>query len=315
MPKKRARWRAPVVAVLFGPALAGLVAVQPPMPTDPGAAQFIYDDIRHFLSALERIQAGADGEEILERDYFGRATPGLAALSARRSVSAGAMARSIRQQPADYASLSSLAERLAGHEPAIRKAFVRLKELLSGAVFPPTYFLISDPTFGGGLADPVGVLIALGPAGYKDVIDRMPNLVAHEMVHIQQARLQGLEQYRAIYGPSGSLLAIAIREGSADLLARLISGDHLNPRAHAYGVTHEQELWKQFQADMNGTATGDWMFRTPASPEWPQDLGYFIGYRIAEAYYHRAKDKGQAIRDILSVTDYRALLGKSGYNP
>ena len=143
----------------------------------------------------------------------------------------------------------------------------------------------------------------------------MPHLVAHELAHIQQALAQGLEQYRAIYGPSGSLLAIAIREGSADLLARLISGDHINARAHRYGLAHEKELWKKFQADMDGTATGDWMFRTPANGEWPQDLGYFLGYRIAEAYYERATDKALAIRDIMSVTDYRAFLSQSGYTP
>jgi len=127
--------------------------------------------------------------------------------------------------------------------------------------------------------------------------------------------LQGIVQYRSIYGASGSLLAIAVREGAADLLAQLTSGDHINQRAHAYGLQHERELWKQFQREMHETATGDWFFVTPANKAWPQDLGYFIGYRIGESYYRRTTDKRQALHDMLSVTDYRAFLRSSAYDP
>ena len=34
---------------------------------------------------------------------------------------------------------------------------------------------------------------------------------------------------------------------------------------------------------------------------------------VVEAYYNQAKDKAQAVTDILSVTDYAAFLEKSGY--
>ena len=49
----------------------------------------------------------------------------------------------------------------------------------------------------------------------------------------------------------------------------------------------------------------------------PNDLGYFIGYRIAEAYYNRMTDKQQAIRDILTGANgnVKELLTKSGYAP
>ncbi len=49
----------------------------------------------------------------------------------------------------------------------------------------------------------------------------------------------------------------------------------------------------------------------------PNDLGYFIGYRIAEAYYNRTADKQHAIRDIINGGNgnVRELLAKSGYDP
>lgn len=290
-----------------------MVAGQPRLPGDPSAVAFVYDDLSRFASALEGMRTGADAQTTIQSEYLAAATPGLKALIARKGISAAALAADIVKQRSAYADMAKLADRLKLHEPAMRRSFGRLAELHKDAVFLPVYFLVSDPAFGGGLADPAGLLIAFGPRGYEDVIDRMPHLVAHELAHVQQATLQGVEQYRSIYGPTGSLLAIAIREGSADLIAALISGDHINQRAHAYGMTHEPELWRQFQQEMNGTATGDWMFVTPANKEWPQDLGYFIGYRIAEAYYQRMPDKTRSLRDVLSVTDYRAFLKASGY--
>ena len=51
------------------------------------------------------------------------------------------------------------------------------------------------------------------------------------------------------------------------------------------------------------------------TPEKPGDLGYWVGYRIAKAYYQRASDKRAALREILEMTDPKALLAKSGWHP
>jgi uncharacterized protein YjaZ len=37
----------------------------------------------------------------------------------------------------------------------------------------------------------------------------------------------------------------------------------------------------------------------------PADLGYFIGYRIAQSYYEHATDKRRGIRDILRLGRWR----------
>ena len=49
----------------------------------------------------------------------------------------------------------------------------------------------------------------------------------------------------------------------------------------------------------------------------PNDLGYFIGYRIAQAYYEKARDKRQALREIITARNgnVRELLAMSGYAP
>lgn len=47
--------------------------------------------------------------------------------------------------------------------------------------------------------------------------------------------------------------------------------------------------------------------------EGVQDLGYWMGYKITEAYFDKAKDKKEAVSEILNITDFSAFLRESGY--
>lgn len=67
------------------------------------------------------------------------------------------------------------------------------------------------------------------------------HLVAHELVHYQQAAYD-VERYQRL----NSLLARAIKERAADYVAELLTGAHINPVAHAYGNRHEWDLWSRF---------------------------------------------------------------------
>ena len=80
-----------------------------------------------------------------------------------------------------------------------------------------------------------------------------------------------------------------------------------------YCLAHEAAIWERFGQRMNGRETDGWMWSTPEDPAIPRDLAYVFGSRIVRAYYDRADDKHQAVREILAVTDYPAFLYKSGY--
>jgi hypothetical protein len=122
------------------------------------------------------------------------------------------------------------------------------------------------------LARPEGVLVAAErfTGRPEDIVP----LVLHELTHIQQATVQGIDTYRRIYGPDQTLLALALREGSAELIAALTTGRHTNPTGERYGMAHERELWVRFREEMHRREPGDWMFVRPSNPEWPPDLGY-----------------------------------------
>lgn len=65
---------------------------------------------------------------------------------------------------------------------------------------------------------------------------------------------------------------------------------------------------------MEGADYGGWLYNGGEGGDRPHNIGYRIGYQIAEAYYDRAGDKGQAVRDLLHIRGYGAALRASGYD-
>lgn len=294
------------------------------------SALLVTEDLRNFGRVLSILRQGReiDTVTVLSREYFDRATPGLRAYVVRYELTPQDIAAAMRRYPRYYASLNHLEEAVSRVFGRIRAAFTELQRIVPAAVFPPTYFFVGN-LGAGGLTRPEGLLVSaelFGEATATDVSEfaatlsprvqrtqRLPFLVAHELMHYQQARAQGLEAYRAIFGERQNLLALAIREGSADYLAELISGGTVYSDVHRWARPRECELWLRFRLDMRQRDPGDWMFNRPTDAEWPMDLGYFMGHRITESFYVNAGDKQQATQQILAVTDYEAFLRASRY--
>ena len=58
----------------------------------------------------------------------------------------------------------------------------------------------------------------------------------------------------------------------------------------------------------------DWLYNANQVKDRPADLGYYVGYKITQAYYNNAKDKKQAIVDIIEIDDPLTFLQKSCYD-
>lgn len=87
-----------------------------------------------------------------------------------------------------------------------------------------------------------------------------------------------------------------------------------NARLHVYGNAHEQELWTAFRQKMTGTYTKNWLANSEQeTPEKPSGLGYYVGYKICQAYYTQAPNKKQALAAMLTTKDFRAFLAQSSY--
>lgn len=259
-----------------------------------------------------------DSLRALFEEYYLGASPGLVDFIRTRIASACDLLEAIQQQPEYYASMRPATLRIAEFEPAIPRAFRVLDSLYPDAVFPDTYVLIGRLNSEGTLTrralliggdmygrtpeTPTETL----PEWLKTVlkpVGAIPHIVAHELIHYQQ---------RYPDGGRPTLLAQSIKEGSADFLAERISGRHVNEHVHAWADPRAAELWAEFRDRMLGSDVSGWLYNGNAEQDRPGDLGYWMGYRIAAAYFARAGDKRQAIRDILNITEFEAFLRASG---
>lgn len=151
----------------------------------------------------------------------------------------------------------------------------------------------------------------------------MRQFFAHETVHTLQAAGEGPE-------PRTTLLKAALSEGTADYVTYLVTGTVPNPERHAWALPREAWLWRQFVGDAEFIGSGAdpkdrpgkraeaafrrWFANAGQPPAgWPDELGYWVGMRIAEAYVEKAADKRAAIEDLLRLNDLTAILEKSGY--
>jgi hypothetical protein len=139
------------------------------------------------------------------------------------------------------------------------------------------------------------------------VKERLVYIIAHETIH-QLQKNADFDNY--------DLLNKSLIEGSADFIASLLTGRTANHILYDYGIAHEQDLWEKFITDVNaGANTDNWMYNYDrVGNEMPADLGYFIGYRIAEAFYKNSTDKKQAVFDIIEMSNPKDFLKKSKYN-
>jgi len=303
-------------------AIAAAAAAQPnAQPNhDPDAARLVSSDIPNFWRVFDKASL-KDAAELFQSEYLDPGTPGLHDFLKSRIQNGRALAATVAARPHYYAAIreSTLSvDQNPAVKAAIRTSFHRLKEIYPEAVFPDVYFLIGRMN-SAGTVSASGLLIGLEMNARTDgtpleeltawersvtgQIPVLPNIVAHELIHIQQPPGKG----------NPTLLEASLNEGGADFAGELISGGIINKVQRAYGDAHQQALWTEFRKDMPGTDLSHWLFQGDRSKDRPADLGYYIGYRICAAFYVRASDKREAVRRILHITDAEAFLKESGY--
>ena len=306
-----------LAAIVAGVSPARAQQAERSLNTDPNAAQIVSSDIDLFWKAYDMAKP-ENNLYVFRDEYIRKGSIGLRDFTETRIGSSCELVDVIEKHPKYYASIRQVSLRAHTFKEPVRAAFRKLKSIYPDAVFPDVYFLIGRMN-SGGTYTPNALLIGVEMYGMtKDTpteelgdwhrkvlkpIDEIPYIVAHELIHYQQKFPKG----------ERTLLSSAIGEGSADFIAELISGSHINKHLHAYGDPKEAELWQEFKRSMATNDTSLWLYNGGKIKDRPADLGYYIGYKIAEAYYKQAADKKQAVRDILEINDFTAFLKASKY--
>jgi hypothetical protein len=286
---------------------------------DPEKAQIVTSDIALFWQAYD--MAKPENNLVIYRDeYFKKGSVGLQDFLRSNIGNSCNLVTAIDAAPKYYAALRAQSAKVENYKPQMLASFKKLKEIYPDAVFPKVYFVIGRMG-ASGKATFTGLLIGVDKFGKTDdaslaemsdlkkasvdSIERIPFIVAHELIHYQQ---------RFGLFDDLNLLGRSLHEGGADFVGELIAGGSIQPRLHEYGNAREKQLWLEFKKEMNNMDKSNWLYQSDKAKDKPADLGYYVGYKIVESYYNRAKDKKQAIRDILDIKDFNQFLKASGYD-
>lgn len=275
------------------------------------------DDVYRFYEVYDAAAGRPTADQLQE--YIDAGSPGLHIFAEKRRITGARIAEAIATRPAIFSDARRCMDVLPSVRRRLEAALQELGRLYPDARFPPV-------TIAVGRGMPVGIgypdtgvqigLEALCATNFlnPDVEDRFVHLIAHEFVHVQQSPA-------LVDDENPTVLEMSLAEGTAEFVSELISGDVSYSHLRAMVADREMDIETAFVADQDKTDLSDWLYNIRdletgmTTDERPGDLGYWVGYRIAKAYYQHAADKHQALREMLVSTDAKAFLAASGWRP
>lgn len=286
--------------------------------TDPNKAEVVTTDVAHFWQAFDDAAKASEAKrvEIFRKKYFARASQGLTDFGKQRDVTPESLAEYTQKHRAEYAKLRPYINEVVDQKPVIQVAFRKLATLYPGIKLPTHVYFVVGQQHGAGMNSPNGIILAADvfatppgtPYDYTKITPAyVPFAAVHETIHFNQT-------YQL--GDKSTLLQQVIAEGTADFITTLVQQQpdvrQMTDR-WKYGCPHEQALYARFAKEKDGTENKPWLYDHHPAPGWPPDMGYWLGYRIAQTYYRQTTDKHKALKALLQVTDFNKLLAASGY--
>lgn len=300
---------------------------QPAFTHNPDEVQLITSDIDLFWKMFDEEFPLFTPCEVTEY-YVNAGTPALSLFFDGQNHSARTLSRHLnsRVDRRYYEEIRPQTQQIPDHKGEIIDALRAFKEKYSPAIFTNITFVIGSLNTGGVVLSSGQIVIAaemfskIEDAETESFSrwvqanlqspDQLPAIIIHELVHLQQRRY-AIKNNLPIGGRT--LLDRALLEGSADFITYLVLDDFLNKELLAYGNPKEEELWNQFKQNMNQPDFSEWLYNGSIATDKPADLGYFIGFKIAQHYYQNSDNKQKTIREIIEMKDGQKFLEESGY--
>jgi hypothetical protein len=278
------------------------------------APEIRISDVELFYRVYDAAQ-GAPSISALQNDYLDAGSQGLRQFIRLRIGSADKLAAAISKQRDVYERARKCAATLPDVKARLATALGKLKQLYPEAKLPPVTMLIGRGN-SGGTTSAAGVLIGVETVCRADWMqadlgDRLVYLIAHEYAHVQQPITEQMDD------PTEGMLTVlqaSLAEGTAEFVGELMSGSISNAHLKRFAQSREDQIKREFLADLDRTELSRWLYNGVGTESWPGDLGYWVGYRIAQEFYARAPDKQVAIRELLIMKDARDILARSGWS-
>lgn len=278
-------------------------------------------DIDLFWKMYDRfLKDTTNAIELFQMNYFEKGTPALQEYFRIKTPNIGGIkgfVQNMKKMPSFYASIRANTFKISSLRDTIRIIYKNLQHWYPDAIFPPLSFHIGGWSSGGTATDyglHVGAdMYANNPDTDKSELnawqkrnsyffENLKYVVAHELIHAQQGNMR----------EDTILLKYVIQEGMADFIGELISGNTANEFLVNWAKGNEKRIWDAFKKEMYLDRYSNWIANSSQErPDWPADLGYWIGYQICKSYFEESADKTKAIYEMLNISDYRSFYEKS----
>jgi hypothetical protein len=279
-------------------------------------SNFVTFDIDNFWAAYDKITTTKDTTQqlaYLNTLFLDKKSVGLAAFMEVRDYTPQSYLEAINSYPLFWQSIRANTFKTAGFIKDLEPELVKFKALYPDLKPAKMYFTIgalrSPGTTQRGLAmigaelafsdkntvsSEFPVEIAKGRRTYFDSnpINEVVLLYVHEYVHTQQNPIVQ------------NLLSLCMYEGIAEFVSCKITGKPSSTPSVSFGKNNEVAVKKKFEEEMfRPRRTAYWLWSDVENVFKIRDLGYYIGYGMAEIYYEKAADKKQAIKEMIEL-DY-----------
>jgi len=283
----------------------------------------VSSDIDNFWTAFDAIKATQDSSlhaGILASEFLDKASPGQIKLMEVRNYTAKEYLNNIKAYPKFYESLKSNHQEIAKISSIINNSLDKFMEIYPLKKEGKIYLGIGNFRTNGTTVDSMvlfGTEMALSsknldlsefPDSYnyfrnyikEDPINNIGFLSCHEFVHTQQVEAIGT-----------NLMSVALREGSAEFIAEIISKEASTSPALSFGKENTEAVMQQFKNEMFNLSTSYWVWTSRDNKFGQRDLGYFVGHELSRHYYENHKAKNQAIKDLIELdySDTKAVAG------
>lgn len=273
----------------------GMANAQTGFSSDPLDAVFETKDTDNFWKAFDTMDTSKKNPFV---EYMENGSEGVKGFTENRIINADSLYAQVKRKKADYLKSRNVLAGIHQKEKRTRAIYSALKYWYPEAKFPPVYFVYGRFNSGGTVSKN-GIII--GTEKLND-LDGITALISHELIHFQQD-----------FADKQLLLKQTLLEGSADFIGGLISGETNTNAYYTYGEANSDKLYREFVTVLKSSNSTDWLYGTSKKDDRPNDLGYWMGYKISEAYFNKQADKHKAIHDILNIKDPLSFLKESGF--
>lgn len=293
-------------------------------------AQFTSADVDNFWQALDAVKAEKDSVKqlaLINELFINKASAGQKAMMEARNYTDIEYRSLMNDLPEFWNDLRNNTRNIDGYSDQINDGLTKFQGLYPELTHSDIYYTIGafrSPGTGFDSLVLIGTEFGLGHASintsefpenmshvknyYKiNPVEQIDFLCVHEYVHTQQEPIVN------------NLLCQTLFEGIAEFMAVKATGKKSPWKAFVYGPENHDAVRQRFEQEMfNWRKGGNWLWNSTENVFGTADMGYYVGYCIAESYYEKAADKTKAIKDLIELDfskdeEVDKLVSESGY--